>query len=132
MNNNFQGFSVLELIIVTVIIGILAALGLANFAGPKEQALEREAQANLKLISSAEKIYRMELGGYINCTNIGTINSNLRLMIPTNGANWLYEVTGATNNVFSAVAQRTNGPHAGTMFCINETLENATNVSCTW
>ncbi len=131
MKNNFQGFTVLELIVVLVIIGILAALGLANFASPKEQALEREAQANLKLISSAEKIYRMEIGGYVNCSNTSTLNTYLRLMIPGSDTNWKYRVTGASASVFSAAAQRTSGPYSGShLFCIDQVLDNATNSSC--
>jgi prepilin-type N-terminal cleavage/methylation domain-containing protein len=133
MNKKLQGLTILELIIVMVIIGILAALGLANFAGPKEQVLEREAQANLKLISSAEKIYRMEIGGYVNCTNTSNVNALLRLMVSPSDTNWRYKVKDADAIAFSAVANRTSGPYSGTkLFCIDQVLDNATNSSCSW
>lgn len=135
MEKSFRGFSILEVIVVTVIIGILAALGLASFAGPKEQANEREAQANLKLIAAAEKVYRMEMGRYVVCNNSTEINNILRLMIPTADLNWRYRVTNnAGNTAFVANARRTSGRFSALpnihVFCINETQENVTNVSC--
>ena len=132
MKKSFKGFTLLELIIVVIIIGVLAALGLASFAGPKEQAAEREAQANLKLISSAEKVFRMEIGQYIQCNNTSEVNNNLRLMIPTSDINWKYMVnTTNSNTTFNANAQRTSGPQKDTkIFCINETQDSSNNTSC--
>ncbi|MCX5708100.1 MAG: prepilin-type N-terminal cleavage/methylation domain-containing protein [Candidatus Omnitrophica bacterium] len=132
MRKSFKGFTLLEVIIVTIIIGILAVLGLASFAGPKEQAAEREAQANVKLVSSAEKIYRMEIGEYIGCTNTGEVNGFLKLMLPVSDTNWKYSVkTASLNTTFIAKAQRTSGPKSGiTAYCIDETQDNAS--ICAW
>ncbi len=131
MHKNSRGFTILEILIVVVIVGILSVLGLVSFSGPKEQAVEREAQANLKLIAAAEKIYRMENGGYVNCTDTLSVNSLLALMIPASDSNWKYRVTGSSGSVFLAKAQRTSGQFAGSkIFCINETMENSTNVGC--
>jgi len=107
-------------------------LGLASFASPKEQAVDREAQANLKLISSAEKIYRMETNVYVPCNNTTEINAFLRLMIPTSDNNWKYKInTTSGNTSFSARALRTSGPYKNTkILCINETQDNYTNTSC--
>jgi len=133
MPRDLKGFSILEVIIVTIIIGVLAALGLASFAGPKEQVLDKEAQANLKLIASAEKILRMEMNSYRNCADTLAVNDDLRLMIPRNSPSWNYKVDSATASAFTAKAQRTSGPNAGRTFCINAIQDNATTgVGCNW
>jgi type II secretory pathway pseudopilin PulG len=98
--------------IVIVIIGVLATLAIVQLSGPKEQALEKEAKANLKLIAAAEKIYRMEVGGYITASNETAINDMLRLMLPKGAArNWGYNVTASADGTqFTANATRTTGP----------------------
>jgi prepilin-type N-terminal cleavage/methylation domain-containing protein len=95
---NKKSFSLIELIVVVVIIGILAALALPGFGTSKERVLDKEAKANLALIQAAEKIYRMESGFYYpssGATNvIADINTYLRVNLPTGALSWTYEVDG--------------------------------------
>ncbi len=130
MKNKFSGFTILELAIVVVIIGILGTLGLASFSAPREQAIEKEAIGNLKLIASAEKIFRMENTSYVACANTAAVNTNLRLLLATNDSNWKYRVVGVTATNFSARAQRTSGSFSGLKrFCINATLDTPITVT---
>ena len=98
------GFTLFEVIIVLVIIGILASLGTVNYGPYKERTLDREAQANLKLILAAERIYRLETGLFYasvitQTAAITNINNDLRLLL-SSAANrsWDYitTATGAT------------------------------------
>jgi prepilin-type N-terminal cleavage/methylation domain-containing protein len=99
-----KAFTLLELLIVIVIIGVLGTLGITNYMTAKEKALDKEAIANLKLIQSAQKIYRMESssGNYFPegplwwvATNIAQINTNLKLLLPAGtNRNWNYCVVG--------------------------------------
>lgn len=137
MKNKSFGFTILELVIVIVIIGILATLGLASFSAPREQSIEKEAIGNLKLMAAAEKIYRMENAAYIGCANTAAVNTNLRLMFPTNDPNWKYRVVGISATNFSARAQRTSGFFTGNKrFCINATRDtpdtNTSNCGAAW
>ncbi len=103
-----KGFTLLETLIVIIIIGILVGLALPLYTKAKERALGNEAKANLKLIAAAERIYKMEIGGYYTSSNITNINSNLRLMLNTN--NWAYNITGgATNFTTNAYRQGSGG-----------------------
>lgn len=98
---NHKAFTLIELLIVIIIIGILAGIALPNFAGMKEKALDKEAIANLKLIQGGQKIYKMEMGSYASCVvlDLGNvcINNTLKLSIPTgSNRNWDYETSGST------------------------------------
>ena len=119
-----RGFTLIELMIVVVIVGMLAALAMVQFSAPMEDSLSKEALANLKLIAAAEKIYRMEAGVYITATNETVINKLLRLSLPENATtkNWQYNVTATANGrVFNATATRTRGPRSGRTYDINQT-----------
>lgn len=102
-----DGFTLIEIIIVVIIIGILSTFGISQYIPVRERALGKEAIANLKLISAAEKIYRMETGEYypLRTTTdiIADINANLKLSLT--GTNWDYKIQ-AGSNFFIAYASR--------------------------
>ena len=53
----FHGFSLMEVMIVVVIIGILAALAYPNLEKYLKRARQTEAKSNLSAIYTAQKIY---------------------------------------------------------------------------
>jgi prepilin-type N-terminal cleavage/methylation domain-containing protein len=138
--NNNIGFTLFELLIATIIVAILAAIGLPSFVKTKEHSVGSEAIANLKLIAFGERNYRIENGSYYPATpgtdnNLSTINSNLRLFLPTSSArNWNYSVTDTAAPSFSATATRTAsnnpGSYAGCTYTINDTTEVPATSTC--
>ncbi|MCX5701417.1 MAG: prepilin-type N-terminal cleavage/methylation domain-containing protein [Candidatus Omnitrophica bacterium] len=111
------GVTLTEILVVIIIIAILAALALPQFTASRERALSREAKANLKLISVAEKIYRMREGFYFPFENVTTdrdvIAENLKVNLTE--ANWDYSIDATNPNLeeFNAFANRTTGPYSG-------------------
>jgi len=109
----------MELLLVVLIVGILTAIALPQYNKAKERAIGREAIANLKLITAAEKIYRLEANAYFPVgagseNDIGQINDYLRLAIPEAGSrNWDYEVSSTDS---SATASRTGGAYSGCVY----------------
>jgi len=111
-----KGYTLIEILVVLVIIGTLAALAWPNYMAIKEKTLNREAKANLALIRAAEKIYRMEQGFYyprLDTTDvISDINSFLKLSLPESASvSWSISIdsTGAPE---TAEAQRVGGSGA--------------------
>jgi type IV pilus assembly protein PilA len=89
-----EGLTLLEILAIIIIIGILAAIALPNFAPVREKVLDKEANASLKLIQAAEKIYKLETDFYYpyspqTVTN-ADINQNLKLSLPTTNQKWNY------------------------------------------
>ena len=99
-----NGFSMMEIMIVSVIIGILATLGIGYYTTAKENVADREAVSNLKNIYVAEKSYNLDHNNYYpdlvadgksSESDIGTINTKLKLSLPTAtiaNRNWDYIV----------------------------------------
>ncbi|MDD5165918.1 MAG: prepilin-type N-terminal cleavage/methylation domain-containing protein [Candidatus Omnitrophica bacterium] len=78
-----SAFTLLELLVVILIIGIIAAIAWPNYIAMKEHEHDREAAANLRLIMAAEKVYRMETNLYYDAGDTTGVNDNLRLALPT-------------------------------------------------
>ncbi len=114
-----EGMTLLEILAIIIIIGILAAIALPNFAPVREKALDKEASASLKLIQAAEKIYRLETDFYypystgtpVTETDITKINQNLKLNLPTDDTSrkWSYSCK-STGGGACGDATRYSGP----------------------
>ncbi|HEC69323.1 MAG TPA: prepilin-type N-terminal cleavage/methylation domain-containing protein [Candidatus Omnitrophica bacterium] len=104
-----KGFTLAEVIIVVVIIGILATLAVPKYIKAMERTRNKEAISMLKLIQQAERMYRLENNAYVACNNISACNNALRLNLPAGGS-WDYRVINVNNNSnpprFTARAQR--------------------------
>ncbi|MEW6411833.1 MAG: prepilin-type N-terminal cleavage/methylation domain-containing protein [Candidatus Zixiibacteriota bacterium] len=70
--HNRKGFTLIELMIVVVIIGILAALAIPRFMQATTKSKQSEAKQILKQIYTMERAFRQETGSYsLNLNQIG-------------------------------------------------------------
>jgi len=65
---NAKGFTLLELIIVIIIVGVLATLGYAQYGRMVERARGAEARSVLGAIRTFEAAYRLEHSGSVSAT----------------------------------------------------------------
>ncbi|MCM8757823.1 MAG: prepilin-type N-terminal cleavage/methylation domain-containing protein [Candidatus Omnitrophica bacterium] len=106
-----KGFTLIEILIICIIVGILISLSLPLFEKTRERALDKEASATLKLIQSAERVYQMEVGIFIGCTDEACINNNLRLSLPKGeNRSWSYSISTIGVDKFIAEATRNRAP----------------------
>jgi general secretion pathway protein G len=64
-----SGFTLIEILLVVVIIGILAAVAVPRFAGRIAQSQESAARASLQAIAVALDMYEVDHGRYPNSLN---------------------------------------------------------------
>ena len=113
------GFTLTELLIVVIIIGILATLALPMLVKTMEKAKLGEAASNLNLIRTGEKIYFLEYNQYwsdvsqLNIENPNTFKAD-GVTVPNNRY-FDYDITSVTASPynFTARATRRNGPYSG-------------------
>lgn len=64
-----RGFTLVELIVVIVIIGIVAGLVTANLIGARQRARDAQRKSDLRQIQAALELYRADAGAYPSTGN---------------------------------------------------------------
>ena len=93
-----KSFTIIEIIIVLVVIGLLAALGIFIYSNTVEKARNAEAVIAAGNIRQAEIVHKIDKGEYVKASNVGEINNLLSLSISPK--DYDYRVVGVSDQDF--------------------------------
>lgn len=66
-DNNVRGFTIVELLIVIVVIGILAAITIVAYNGVQQRARDATRRSDIASIRKALEMFHADNSGYPNC-----------------------------------------------------------------
>lgn len=117
-----KGFTLIELIIVVIVIGILATFAVPQYMKAVEKAKWAKAKNNLALLSRAEKMYRADNDTYTGFGDApaATFAEQMELVDVDGDDDWTYAETVASTTVFNATATRDDGPYVGAVIGLDQ------------
>ena len=118
-----RALTLIELLMVIIIIGVIAAMAVPNYGRHIEKGKGREAEAILALIYNAQKRYHLDNSAYFvcepNCT-ADSINENLDLDVQDTYFNYSIAPYGSGGAGYMAIATRRDGDCRGKNMKITE------------
>jgi type IV pilus assembly protein PilA len=123
-----EGFTLVELLVVMLILGLLAAIAIPSFFNQRDKAKDADAKSAVRTAQTAIESYATESGG----TYVGATAARLKTIEPTlNDAN-LQEPTNLSATDYTVTVNSANTPNT---FSINRgvgaLLDGQTSLTCT-
>jgi type IV pilus assembly protein PilA len=98
-----KGFTLVELLVVIIIIGILAAIALPNFLSQGAKAKQTEAKQNVGLVNRVQTAYRSENQQFASVFDVLATGSLVGSAQTSSTTNYSYSLAG-TNDSASIIA----------------------------
>ncbi|HSG79337.1 MAG TPA: prepilin-type N-terminal cleavage/methylation domain-containing protein [Acidimicrobiia bacterium] len=105
-----EGFTLIELMVVVMIIAVLIAIAIPSFLGFRKSAQDRSAQSELRNVLLAEKAYWLDNGDYTQTgADISAFepNANIHATDPATGV--FLDLNGASSDVVCMVRTAESG-----------------------
>jgi len=118
---NRKAFTLTELLIVVLVIGILAAIGIPQLAASLEKARSADAKIGLNQIYRAEIVFEGDRRFYTD--SVGDLAD-----VALTERYWSFRIDTPTSTSFTATATRTSGSRSGQTI----TLDNLGILSGNW
>ena len=104
INNNSQGFTLIEVLVVVLIVGILTSVALPQYQKAVEKSRAAEAMILAKALGEAEQVY------YATYNRYATTIDELDLSVPTSTKDWESILTFANYDYHPVVYVRSANP----------------------
>jgi type IV pilus assembly protein PilA len=126
-----EGFTLVELLVVMLILGILAAIAIPAFFNQRDKAHDAQAKSAAKTAQTAMETYATDNGGVYDASGGGSAATAAKLAaieptLQTSGTNAI-----AVNSVASAGYKVTSTSSTGTGFSIQRNADGTTTFDCT-
>ncbi|MDO9575647.1 MAG: prepilin-type N-terminal cleavage/methylation domain-containing protein [bacterium] len=106
---NQKGFTLIELMVVVIIIGVLAAIAIPRFIGAQHKARVSAAKADVSIIREGLGLYVIDYGAYPNAATYATLRAAL---IDADGEAYVtLPAEGATIDSVGYAADSADGYH---------------------
>ena len=124
-----SGFTIIEMMITVMIIGVLASIAIPNYLRQSEIAKCAKGIQTLKILRNAELAYFSENAIFIN--NQAALNAHVggNLFAPGN-PDWTFAIASANNSQLQLTANRLRGPHQATSITLTDNM--ASNIDGQW
>jgi type IV pilus assembly protein PilA len=122
-----SGFTLVELLVVMLIIGLLAAIAIPAFFNQRDKANDAEAKSTAKTVQTAFETYATDNGGNYTAPASGTLIDALRAIEPTIPASGV-TVSSSAPKAYAITV--TSNPSTQT-FSINRATTGAVTYPCT-